>query len=288
MSLRLCLLGNPLSHSLSPPMHRAAISFFGLDGDYELKRIETETLLAEFISGVPASYSGFNVTIPYKEKVFQLLKERSVEAELASAVNTVRLDSSGELLAHNTDIYGFVNALSASSFSGSKNSKLLILGSGGAARACLCGLLLSGFENLVLAARSQKKAEELRNSVSSKAAFLLGLRPVISLNPIEAIESPHEFSLVLNCTSLGLSENDLLPAWSLELFAKLNKKAHLFDTVYKQNQEATILMKLAIDAGLTSNDGLSMLVEQARFAFEFWTGRRPEANLLYGSIGIQP
>lgn len=292
--MRLCLIGHPVKHSLSPPMHRAAFLYFGIAGSYELIDIEPESLPLR-MQDLTERYSGFNVTIPHKETVFQLLSQRTREANLVGAVNTVRLDSSGQILAHNTDMLGFMQAISqglqsklnvsaADFLSQVKSPSVLLLGAGGAARACLAGLALLGFKKVYLAARRPEAALALLASMNQSISNYLQTSfsaEFIALNQIGQLE---ELNAAVNCTSLGLAEEDRMPEWGPLLFSRIARNGFFFDTVYRRDQKPTLLMNLSTKSEIATVDGLGMLIEQASLAFEYWTGRVPSVEFLRSSI----
>ncbi|MBX9689804.1 MAG: shikimate dehydrogenase [Candidatus Obscuribacterales bacterium] len=282
MSMRLALIGHPVKHSLSPPMHRAAFSYFGLQGSYELIDVEPEKLAFSIEKMQAENFSGFNVTIPHKEAVHALLSKCTLEAGLVGAVNTVRIDSAGTLHGHNTDLQGFIKALELALAGQGKNcldlSEVLILGAGGAARACLAALLILGCKKLRLAARNTEAAERLAEEIQSKCSQLKKIDCEISVGSFEKLEAA--YALAVNCTPIGLRQLEL-PEWGAALFAALKKDAFFFDTVYTAERQNTVFMKAAAEHKIASCDGLSMLAAQAVFAFEFWSGRSvPQALML--------
>lgn len=287
--MRLCLIGHPVKHSLSPPMHRAAFLYFGIDGTYDLIDIEPESL-SDRLPRLMQEFSGFNVTIPHKEALYQFIENRSAEANLVGAVNTVRIDSSGQVFAHNTDMKGFVTAFRAAVklksgllfdeyFPNVELKSALILGAGGAARAALAGLALLGFRKILLVARRPEPAMELIRSMNESVSAYLNEPFAASFLDLNQIESTHGLSAVVNCTSIGLGQEDQLPSWSNSLFSNMAQPGFFFDTVYRRDQNPTCLMNLANASEVSSLDGLGMLMEQARLAFEYWTGRLPPADL---------
>lgn len=287
MSMRLGLIGHPVSHSLSPPMHRAAFLSFGIAGTYELIDIKPEDLPLQLERLVKEGFAGFNVTIPHKEAVYRLVTARSIESELVGAVNTVKIDSSMQLSAHNTDLGGFRQALEqALSFHClSTPEKALVLGAGGAARSCLSGLLLSGCKKLYLAARRVDEAECLVKSICAKlSVYMDRISCDVSVISFDSIEGTGEYPLLLNCTSVGLKDGEEAPDWARRVIDSVQANGLLFDTVYKKDRSPTLLMELARARGLNAVDGINMLVEQAVLSFEFWTGRRPGSKLMHDAL----
>lgn len=290
--MRLGLVGHPVKHSLSPPMHRAAFLFFGIEGSYELYDIEPDEFAVNVRKLIDSGLCGFNATIPHKNSALELCEptNHSVEANLVGAANTVRVDSSGNLHAHNTDLIGFMNALAAFTAADSALpiaplKRALVLGSGGAARACILGLILAGYSNVDVLSRSQHKAEsaclEIRRCVEEA-----GIHHDFVLSALESgsyYPSPNQ--IIVNCTPIGLID-DSVPDWIERIFAesKLSSGRLFFDTVYKPDLSPTLLMELSSKHGFRSCDGLSMLIEQAAHAFQFWTGRLPPHDLLRSAV----
>ncbi len=290
MSIKLGLIGHPVRHSLSPSMHRAAFSFFGIDGSYELLDIDPGELEDGIYRLQQDGFSGFNVTIPHKEAVFRLLKQHSLAASLVGAANTVRIDSAGALIAHNTDLGGFMQALRlALSHPGSELSltrieKVLVLGAGGVARACIAGLALSGCRSIVVAARRLPEAEKICKFVRAQVSnYLLTNECKIRLVPFDKVAGFGAFTLVLNCTPVGLAEPEKA-SWFDSVIASMDRQTLFFDSVYMRDRSPTLLMKMASSAGISSIDGLDMLVEQAVLGFEYWTGRRPPGKIMRDSL----
>ena len=307
MSVKLGLVGHPVSHSLSPPLHGAALSFFGIAGSYELIDLSPAELSRGIDRLIKDGFSGFNVTIPHKEAVFALLEKHSFESRLVGAVNTVRIDSAGHLSAHNTDLGGFIQALSfalgkadrtslseaniqANCFTNAYrcrlfagNEKVLLVGAGGAARACLAGLIMSGCRHIVVAARNPDTSRELCKSVCTGVSSYLDTGTCnLTVETLDSITGCHDFSLAVNCTPVGLTVSEA--PWAAALINSLSREALLFDNVYRQDGRPTFLMRLALERGLSCVDGLDLLVEQAALSFEYWTGRRPPAACLRESL----
>ena len=293
MSLRLCLIGHPVEHSLSPPLHRAALTFFGLEGSYELVDLEPDSVSSFVWQAAQKGYAGFNVTIPYKESIFTLISTDdgctcSPEANLLAAVNTVRIDSAGNLHGHNTDLGGFIAALKQMDTGAEsllERGPALVLGAGGAARACVAGLFLMGAREVYVAARGVSRVEQICRELSNRLSTYLNRGcplSVIRFSELAKIEG-RQFSLLVNCTPVGLLDDEM-PEWTNALFACSLSNAILFDIVYKRDRSQTLLMRLAAARGLKTTDGLPMLVEQAALAFEFWSGRRIKTKLMYKAL----
>lgn len=277
-------------------MHRAAFSSLEISGAYSLIELGNDELY-RFLENVSSSdLSGFNVTIPHKEAVWKHLSPgaRSFEAELIRAVNTVRIDSSGRLKAHNTDMGGFVQALELCGFLKQEDEplerKAIVLGAGGAAKACIAGLISLAYKQILVFVRNPNdEHKEAIAELQGRSLHLLGQDSRVELVGIDSISAPSgratldsDFSALVNCTPLGLKD-EVLPDcdWISFLFGSLAKNAFFFDTVYRKDGQATLLLEEAAKYKIErSADGLPMLACQAALAFEFWTGRLPCQKLM--------
>lgn len=287
--MRLGLLGHPVKHSLSPPMHRAAFLFFGIEGTYDLFDIEPQEFESRVSNLIAAGLSGFNATIPHKGAALQLCTEqnRSLEARLVGVANTIRVDSAGELHAHNTDLIGFMNALREFEGGVTHSSSLaIILGAGGAARACILGAILAGYQRVCVIARRFEQSEaicqEIQQSLKAEGIeYHAGLSAAAPAALKSLDEKSKDACLIVNCTPVGLTQ-DTVPEFIEPLFRRNQSSSRklFFDTVYKPDLEETPLMRLAGQNDYFVCDGLAMLVEQAAYAFQFWTGRLPPHDLL--------
>src|SRR5688572_27183695 len=155
------LLGHPVAHSLSPAMHNAAFAALGLPHHYETRDVEAERL-EDFVDALRRDdVLGANVTIPHKERVLRYVDEAGKDARRVSAVNTI-VRRGARLTGENTDVYGFERAISEPApgkelFAG---GTVLLLGAGGAARACAVVLLERG-NDVRVASRTRARAEKL-------------------------------------------------------------------------------------------------------------------------------
>ena len=143
----LALIGNPVSHSLSPIMQNAAIQYLGLDLIYMAIPCENEDLEIVVNSLKKMNCKGLNITIPFKQKVFEICSEISPVAKKVKAINTLKLTDNKDWIGTNTDIDGFIYPLKKLNL---VNKSSLILGSGGAARSVIQGLIAVSYTHLTL------------------------------------------------------------------------------------------------------------------------------------------
>lgn len=253
-----CIIGDPVSHSLSPAMHNAAFKSLGLDYVYIAYRVAGSELEASIESLRSVKIAGFNVTIPHKTTVLQYLEEIDVLSSRAGAVNTV-MSINGKFKGFNTDIQGFVQPLLNRGIN-FKGMSVLLFGGGGSARAVVVSLSnVNGISKLVVANRTYRKSLEL-----SKLAETNGLTS--SVTKIEEAKAmAKRFDLVVNATSVGLQSND-----SILERDDIDGSSIVYDLVY--SPVVTKLLENAREKGATAIYGYEMLLEQGAQAFEIWTG----------------
>lgn len=268
--MRLGLIGYPLSHTLSPAMHTAALRAMGLEGSYIALETPDETL-AQRVEEVRREYRGVNVTVPHKEAVMPYLDSLSSEARSIGAVNTI-VNHTGRLEGHNTDARGFLKGLEEAGIE-YRGAKVLILGAGGAARAIAWALKQAGAQ-VRIANRTLQRAAQLQRE--------FGLGEVTDDEWVLA-GMARSSDLIVNTTTVGLKDPASTPLRA-EWFPE---KGTVVDIVYDPLE--TRLLREARAAGLKTLDGLPMLVWQGALAFELWTGVRPPVGVMYqaarGTLG---
>ncbi|HEY9677922.1 MAG TPA: shikimate dehydrogenase [Drouetiella sp.] len=263
---RLALIGHPVSHSMSPPMHNAALKHSGLAGSYDLIDIAPENLERDIAKMVADGYTGFNVTIPHKDAIYRMASGHTNESLAAQASNTVRVHQDGSLLAHNTDIGGFQEALDE--LITAEHTKMIgcVVGTGGASKAAILAMANLGFPQIAIFSRDAARAEALAG----------GLRHVIPMTTefltTDSWQSlPNEqISVIVNSSPIGQNAMPL-PDWIDAWFESLSDHALLMDMVYSKTDQPTPLVDKASEFGLRAADGAEMLIRQAHNAFEFWT-----------------
>lgn len=269
------LIGYPLSHSLSPKIHTAALKACGLQGEYSLFPIPPEDKqgLQDLLTRLRAGeLHGLNVTIPHKQNVIEFLDELTPTAKSISAVNTIYLRDS-KLIGDNTDAAGFLSDLH--SFFGNRKSEIenrksvLVLGAGGSARAVVYTLLNDGW-NVTISARRIEQAHDLAGTVTEYKV------QVTSYDDFQL----STFNLLINTTPVGMSPN--VDSSPLPNDVSLKPDMFVYDLVY--NPRETKLVRDARAQGLSAATGLGMLIEQAALSFEIWTGHNPPRETLYGAV----
>jgi shikimate dehydrogenase len=244
------LIGKPVQHSMSPAMHNAAFAALGLPHRYTAVEVDEADLRATIGRWRTEDTLGGNVTIPHKEAVLRMMDEVDDEARAIGAVNTV-IRRGSRLVGANTDAYGFARSIEGVASGGT----VLVLGAGGAARACVRVLLQRG-DTVLVANRSAARAEAL-----ARAIEVDGRRPSVVPWP------PRGRSLgvetVVNATPLGLHGED--PLEDVEL------PANVVDIVPTAAETPLVKRARSREHGAVV-DGLAMLLHQAARAFGLWTG----------------
>ncbi len=264
------LLGHPVAHSLSPAMHNAAFAALGLPHHYETRDVEPDRL-EDFVDALRRDdVLGANVTIPHKERALRYVDEAGKDARRVSAVNTI-VRRGARLTGENTDLYGFERSISESAggkplFAG---GTVLLLGAGGAGRACALVLLERGNE-VQVASRTRARAEQLAAGIEVD-----GRRPTAVRWP-----TPDDLAAVdgvVNATPLGLHGED--PLAGMELHERLR----VVDLVPTANVTPLVKRARAVKNGVVV-DGLSMLLFQAARSFTLWTGREAPLAVMRAAL----
>jgi shikimate dehydrogenase len=267
------LIGDPVGHSMSPAMQNAAFRRLGLDYAYVPFRVESSDL-ANAISAVRALHiRGLNVTIPHKLAVIPLLDRLDNLAARIGAVNTI-VNDAGLLTGYNTDAPGFLQPLRQQRFEPS-GKRVLILGSGGAARAVAFSLM-DGGATLTILNRTANRARELAAQLSSQFDGQVAGGLLDNQNLAEGVDGA---DLLVNTTSVGMggvSNGTPVPA------GLLRPGLVVYDIVY--NPVRTRLLREAETAGCITVSGIDMLAWQGALAFERWTGRPAPIDLMREEI----
>ena len=252
------VIGDPISHSLSPSLHNPAFAALGIDAVYVTFRVSPSSLEDALRGLLALNVQGINVTVPHKSEVFQYVDEVTDTARRIGAINTLRNDS-GHWIGENTDATGFIRSLEPLGLS-LPGSSVGMLGAGGAAKGVAVGLLEAGVSRLFISNRSYDRATVLAELL--KASFGQQSVSAVSLEELEK----KELNLLVNTTTVG-SEGHSSPA-KLNRFDKLGA---VTDIIYRPSR--TPLLLEAEKLGLPNLNGGGMLLYQGISAFSFWTRR---------------
>lgn len=255
------VIGDPISHSLSPRLHGHWLCRYGLRGHYVPLHIAHSDLADAFRLLPRMGFVGVNVTIPHKEHVLSLATSVTDRAALIGAANTVTFMSDGRIQADNTDGQGFLsNIRQALPGWTAATGPALVLGSGGAAKAIVSALISDGAPRVFVANRTRARADALKEQYGAR------------VEPHDWTHIPRlvgDAALIVNTTSLGMEGQ---PPLSVDL-SRLTPPTVVTDIVYKPLD--TDLLRAARAAGCETVDGLGMLLHQAVPGFERWFGYTP-------------
>ncbi len=260
----IALIGNPVSHSLSPIMQNAALQYLGLDLIYIAIPCKDEDLELVLNSLKKINCKGLNITIPFKEKVFELCSEISPIANKLKAINTIKLNSKQEWSATNTDVEGFIYPLKSISF---RKKQSLVLGSGGAARSVIQGLIDLNFSIISVVSRNEESLNKLIKNFENQ----IQIKGLLD-NDNRTKNFIEEADLIVNTTPVGMktskNEVNILP-YGDTFWRSLNSKTIVYDLIY--NPAPTHLLKYSDKKGCITIDGSQMLVAQGMKSLSFWT-----------------
>ncbi len=264
------VIGDPVQHSRSPQMHNAAIVERKLDYVYVPFHVRSGEL-REAIEGFKAlNVLGVNVTIPHKQTVMSILDDVSHEATLIGAANTL-IFCDGRVSGDNTDAQGFLRAMTEEGIDIPVGGSAVVLGAGGAARAVVVALALSGLDLITIANRTGWKAIQFEKDLATISETEISAVDLASNQLNLAIRSA---DLLVNTTSVGMQETDQLlidPDF-------LNPGTIVYEIVYTPPE--TPLLRVAREKGCQTIGGIGMLVHQGAIAFEKWIGIVPNVETM--------
>jgi len=249
------LIGDPVSHSLSPIIHNYWLERYEIDAVYLPLPIKTENLASTLPALVNAGFIGFNVTVPHKQEAFGVVGAGNETARILKAINTIKVEESGSLTGYSSDGYGFYKGLETLGEQDFSKKKVVLIGAGGSAPAVAASLQKKNCRNFHFVNRTRRNAEELNARLNLNAK-------IYAWDEME--EALRDATLVVNTTPLGMKGQSplILP---LDV---LDKNAIVYDIVYNPRQ--TQLLQKAERLGLKTLNGLSMLVYQAQASFSLW------------------
>jgi shikimate dehydrogenase len=254
------VFGNPIEQSRSPDIHHIFASKSRQNINYQKQLVDIDDFSNAVADFIHQDGKGVNVTVPFKEQALALADELTDRASLAGAVNTLTFKE-GKIFGDNTDGEGLVQDLITNNVS-LKNSRVLLLGAGGAARGVLLPLLAQGPNSIVIANRTVSKADTLCQHFADRRLS------ASSYQDLEILS----FDVIINATSASLSGD--LPPIPVSI---ISQNVVCYDMVY--GKDKTPFLKWAKEHGaIKVIDGLGMLVGQAAVSFEVWRGVTPEVQ----------
>lgn len=257
------VIGYPLTHTLSPKIHNFYLQKFQINGSYQALPCAPENLLSLINELKSKNYAGFNVTIPFKEKMLEICDQLDGSALEIKAVNTVVINNEKKLIGYNSDAQGFIeNVFDKAKNLSLKNKNAFVIGAGGAGRAIVYALLKNNIKNIFITNRNYSKASKLIEDFAKISA--LQNCKIIFLDSNQFFDQLNLADILVNTTSLGM---DNQPPLLLDL-AKLKSTTVICDIVYKPL--ITNLLRQAQNNGNPIVTGLGMLIRQALVGFNLW------------------
>ena len=254
------LIGHPVEHSFSPPMHNAAFQSLGMDYTYVAFDVNPNDLSSAIEGARSLNIKGFNVTIPHKIEVMQYLNELDEVAELIGAVNTIDFKN---LKGYNTDGIGAIKAIEE--VTKVKDKDVIVAGAGGASRAISFYLARFGASSITILNRNVERAQSLAGDVL--ASDLIGDVNADSISEIDNLLG--DADILVDTTPLGMDPHiDDKPIATAD---NMHEDLVVFDAVYNPNE--TVLLKEAIKAKAKPVYGIKMLLYQGAESFKIWTGQ---------------
>lgn len=275
----LCLLGDPVAHSISPAMHNLSFETLGLDYVY----LAFQTNIDQFEHTVntlkQVGARGFNCTMPCKRIAAEICDELSPAARLMNSVNTVVIENE-KLIGHNTDGVGYMRSVIDAGHH-IIGKQMTLLGSGGASSAILAQAALDGVSHIHLFARKGNSWNMIEKEVSQINAETNCKVTINELSDETALRKAiSNSSILVNASSVGMAPNTdgcLIPDTTY-----FHPELIVSDVIY--NPRKTSLIQLAESAGLTAFNGMYMLLYQGAEAFRLWTGQDMPVDIVKREI----
>ena len=255
------IIGNPVTHSLSPVLHNYWFNKYSIEATYSLLNIkeqEIETIIKKIKE---KELSGVNVTLPYKQKIIPFIGQLVNDAKSTNSVNTIFLDDNETVIGENTDVFG-LQAAYLKEISGIENKKVLVIGAGGVSPSIIFSLQKSKTQDISITNRTHEKSIFLKK----KFNFL----KVLEWNSLE--QEISKFDIIINATSLGLKNGEDFQ------FNFNNVKNNLIyiDTIY--NPIETKTLKFLKENKIKTFNGLDMFIYQGQKSFYLWNKINPEID----------
>ena len=261
----LALIGNPVEHSLSPIMHNAAIEFLNLDLVYLAIPCKSEDFNKVINALKKINCKGLNITIPFKEKAFNLCADISPIAKKVKAVNTLTVNNNLEWSGTNTDTDGFIYPIKNINLSSKKS---IVIGSGGAARSVVQGLIDLNSTEIQVISRNESNLKNFLNDFKD----VQSVKGCLANNK-NTKDLINQAILIINTTPVGMKNfnknYEALP-FGKDFWSSLNSQTTVYDLVY--TPRITELLRFADNKGCQIIDGSEMLVAQGAKSLSYWTG----------------
>lgn len=263
------IMGNPIQHSKSPIIHRLFAEQTGQQIQYSPMLVDLNGLAEALEQFQAEGGKGVNITLPFKHRAFTLVDAMTERAQKAEAINTIKFNEDGTRFGDNTDGIGLIKDLKVNQGFTIKNTRVLILGAGGAVRGILDAILTEKPKEVVITNRTESKADALAEDFADAGN--------VQACPLDLLEN-NSFDLVINGTSASLQGEMLDLPGSI-----LKEGALCYDMVYGRGM--TPFLRWAKEQGseycLT---GIGMLVEQAAESFALWRNVKPNTKPVLAAL----
>ena len=262
------VFGNPIAHSQSPLVHSLFAKQVGIDLEYRAIQVDIGGF-EQAVSGFQANGgNGLNVTVPFKLNAWKIADELTDRAQLAGAVNTLFFQDNS-IKGDNTDGAGLVKDIELNLNVALTESKILVIGAGGAVRGVLAPMLEKQPESITISNRTKGKADALVEMFADYGT--------VSSTTLEQANLDR-YDIVINATSTGIHGE--VPSVSPQVFRGVSL---VYDMMYGKNP--TKFMQWAVqNSGAQISDGLGMLIEQAAESFKIWHGVMPQTSAVIGAV----
>ena len=262
------VFGNPIAHSQSPLVHSLFAKQVGIDLEYRAIQVDIGGF-EQAVSGFQANGgNGLNVTVPFKLNAWKIADELTDRAQLAGAVNTLFFQDNS-IKGDNTDGAGLVKDIELNLNVALTESKILVIGAGGAVRGVLAPMLEKQPESITISNRTKGKADALVEMFADYGT--------VSSTTLEQANLDR-YDIVINATSTGIHGE--VPSVSPQVFRGVSL---VYDMMYGKNP--TKFMQWAgQNSGAQISDGLGMLIEQAAESFKIWHGVMPQTSAVIGAV----
>ena len=262
------LIGHPVEHSFSPPMHNAAFNALNMDWAYVAFDVNPFNVKSAIEGAKSLNIKGFNVTIPHKIEVMKYLDEIDEVAGLIGAVNTIDFKS---MKGYNTDGIGAVKAIEE--VASIKNKNVVVAGAGGASRAISFYIAKYGAESVTILNRNVEKAQSLADDIN--------LIDDVNADSIKNIKDHvADADILIDTTPVGMHPN--VNDDAIICAEDMHEDLVVFDAVYNPNE--TVLIKEAIKANAKPVYGIKMLLYQGAESFKIWTGQNPPVDVMEDAL----
>lgn len=260
--LRLDVVGDPISHSKSPYIHETVLKELGTPYEYRKVRVKKGELSKYLCEAKELGLCGFNLTMPHKTDILPFLDFIDDEALRFNSVNTVKIKD-GKLLGYNTDAQGMVYSMERQGFR-TKDKNIVILGAGGVSSTLALKMAFEGTGKITVLNRTLRSAEDICEKIIKESGTNC---TALSFDKESLKNAAKECDILINCTPLGMEGIDT-DFEDLSFLENMSKGSLVFDLIY--NPPETSLLKRAKELGLSTLNGLDMLIYQGLLADEIF------------------